>query len=391
MEDKTKRDLFWLLLFFIVFINGFEAGGYQASLYTIGQNYDLSVTSMGLFASAELLATMLAPLLLGSWADRTSKIKSLSILLGIQIVASSLILFINAQSVFVTGVFFLGMTTSALQFISIATLADAYPLTGKRKIGYITSMYALGALVAPLIVNMYLNAGLSWRTLFILLGSGSIISFACILRSKDGVREELPVSSDEGNDQGPKAAFYTGAILLLCVIMCIYVGFENGFSFFVDTTFTDVLKSDKGKFALSVFWAVMIPSRIFVGYFAKKAKTILICALVAIPLVTLIFSATTDPNAAFLLCIPLGLASGSIYPCVLNIMMPFAGRKTATATGMITTATGIGGVIFTALTGVVGDRYGMRVAMSVLAAFYILSLISAILAIKEEKNISKAY
>ena len=391
MEDKTKRDLFWLLLFFIVFINGFEAGGYQASLYTIGQNYDLSVTSMGLFASAELLATMLAPLLLGSWADRTSKIKSLSILLGVQIVASVLILIIDAQSVFVTGVFFLGMTTSALQFISIATLADAYPLTGKRKIGYITSMYALGALIAPLIVNMYLKAGLSWRTLFILLGSGSIISFVCILRSKDGVREEFSLSSGEGTDPGSKAAFYTGAILLLCVIMCIYVGFETGFSFFVDTTFTDVLKSDKGKFALSVFWAVMIPSRIFVGYFAKKAKTILVCALVAIPVVTLIFSVTSDPTAAFLLCIPLGLASGSIYPCVLNIMIPFAGKKTATATGMITTATGIGGVIFTALTGVVGDRYGMRVAMSVLAAFYALSLISAILVIREENKFSKTY
>ena len=117
MEDKTKRDLFWLILFFIVFINGFEAGGYQASLYTIGQNYDLSVTSMGLFASAELLATMLAPLLLGSWADRTSKIKSLSILLGVQIVASVLILIIDAQSVFVTGVFFLILLSIFLRLL----------------------------------------------------------------------------------------------------------------------------------------------------------------------------------------------------------------------------------------------------------------------------------
>lgn len=389
MEEKKKRDLFWLILFFIVFINGFEAGGYQASLYTIGQNYDLSVTSMGLFASAELLATMLAPLLLGSWADRTSKIKSLSILLGVQFISSALIIIFNVSGVFVTGVFFLGMTTSALQFISIATLADAYPLSGKKKIGYITSMYALGALVAPLIVDRYLKAGMSWRTLFFLLEAGSAISFLCITRATDGARENASGSDDIGAGSADTSVFKIGAILLLCVIMCIYVGFENGFSFFVDTTFTDVLKSDRGKIALSVFWAVMIPSRILVGYFAKRAKTILLCALVAIPAVTLIFSATTDPTAAFLLCIPLGLASGSIYPCVLNIMMPFAGKKTATATGMITTATGIGGVIFTALTGFVGDRYGMRIAMSVLAAFYVLSLISAILVIREEKNFFK--
>ena len=51
------RDILWMVLFLIVFINGFEAGGYQASLWNIGKHYDLSVTSMGLFASVELFAT----------------------------------------------------------------------------------------------------------------------------------------------------------------------------------------------------------------------------------------------------------------------------------------------------------------------------------------------
>ncbi len=386
VDKKGKTEFFWLILFFIVFINGFEAGGYQASLYTIGQNYDLSVTSMGFFASAELLATMLAPLILGSWADRTSKIKSLSILLGLQFISSAVILLIDASSVFVVGMFFLGMTTSALQFISIANLADAYPLSGKKKIGYITSMYALGALLAPLIVDRYLKMGLPWRTLFVLLGAGSLISFVFILRSKDGVREDIPDMGTDTDISSDKGVFHTGAILLLCVIMCIYVGFENGFSFFVDTTFKDVLKSDLGKYALSVFWAVMIPSRILVGYFAKKVKAILISALIAIPAVTLIFSITGNSSLAFLLCIPLGLASGAIYPCVLNIMIPFAGKKTATATGMITTATGIGGVVFTALTGIIGDRFGMRSAMAVLSAFFIISLISSICVIRQDKK-----
>ena len=28
--EKTKREYLWLVFFLIVFINGFEAGGYQA-------------------------------------------------------------------------------------------------------------------------------------------------------------------------------------------------------------------------------------------------------------------------------------------------------------------------------------------------------------------------
>jgi hypothetical protein len=60
-------------------------------------------------------------------------------LLGIQLVAATLILFTGSQSFFIFGVFFLGLTTSALQFISIAALADAYPESGSRKIGFMTS------------------------------------------------------------------------------------------------------------------------------------------------------------------------------------------------------------------------------------------------------------
>ena len=37
--------------------------------------------------------------------------------------------------------------------------------------------------------------------------------------------------------------------------------------------------------------------------------------------------------------------------------MPLSGNHKATATGLITTATGIGGVVFTALTGYLGDMY----------------------------------
>ena len=262
-SDIRKRDILWIFLFLIVFINGFEAGGYQASLYTIGQTYDLSITSMGIFASVELFATMLAPLLLGNWADRTDKIKCISILLSIQIFFAGLVFGSNSQMLFIVGIFFLGMTTSALQFISIAALAEAYPLSGKRKIGFMTSMYALGALVSPLFVNYYLNKGITWKTLFITLAICSVIAMTGTIATRNQKIEQKENSTEETSNGKD---FIVLGVILLCVVMCIYVGFENGFAFFVDTLFTDVLKSSNGKFALSIFWAVMIPSRMLVGY-----------------------------------------------------------------------------------------------------------------------------
>ena len=58
----------------------------------------------------------------------------------------------------------------------------------------------------------------------------------------------------------------------------------------------------------------------------------------------------------------------------------------ATATGMITTATGIGGVCFTALTGFVGGQYNLRIAILVLAAFFLISLIALLILIRITKK-----
>ncbi len=373
---ESKKDFLWQILFLIIFMNGFEAGGYQASLWHIGKEFDLSATSMGLYAAMELFATMLAPILLGRWADSVKKEHSICLLLGLQIATSVTVLAAASDALFLVSIFFLGLTTSALQFISIAALADAYPVTSGKKIAWITSMYAAGAFLSPLAVDRYLRSGLSWRTLFCFLALGSVFALAGILYSGCSPREVRPCPAEEGSREGK---LVLGAVLLLGVIMCIYVGFENGFTFFVDTLFTDVLNSSSGKFALSLFWAVMIPSRILVGHFSRHTNKILIGALLLIPAAMLVLQGCSSPAAAMLLCIPLGCASGAIYPCVLTIMLPFAGKSTATATGIITSATGIGGVVFTAATGFLADRFGLRAAMLILVSFFAISLVSAIL------------
>lgn len=382
MKNTAKKDCLWLVLFLIVLINGFEAGGYQASLWSIGKDFDLSMASMGLYAAMELFATMLAPILLGRWADRAPKARSIALMLCIQIAAAVIALFTASNRLFLFSIFFLGLTTSALQFISIAALADAYPVSGGRKVAYITTMYALGALISPLAVDFYLRRNLGWRTLFGILAVGSVLALIGIVLSGSGQREE---KLRQAADQGGNSRFVLSAVLLLGVIMCIYVGFENGFTFFVDTLFTDVLRSSGGKRALSLFWAVMIPSRFLVGRFADHAKKILIASIVAIPCTMVLLTASSSPAAVMMLCVPLGLASGAIYPAVLTIMLPFAGKRTATATGIITAATGIGGVVFTALTGFLADLLGMRAAMLVLVSFFALSLASALIVTRQSR------
>jgi predicted MFS family arabinose efflux permease len=128
----------------------------------------------------------------------------------------------------------------------------------------------------------------------------------------------------------------------------------------------------------------MIPSRFLVGRFSDHAKKLLLAAILIIPCTMLLITASSDPAIVLLLCIPLGFASGAIYPCVLTIMLPLAGKRTATATGIITAATGVGGVVFTALTGFLADRVGMRSSMLILVSFFAVSLLAALTVIRQK-------
>ena len=101
------RDTLYLYLYLIIFINGFESGGYQASLWKIGESFGLSNTSMGLYASLELLATMIAPIVLGNWADRIGKKKSLLIFLFAQFLANLFIIISEGCGMFLLGIFLL--------------------------------------------------------------------------------------------------------------------------------------------------------------------------------------------------------------------------------------------------------------------------------------------
>ncbi|MBR3160699.1 MAG: MFS transporter [Atopobiaceae bacterium] len=370
----------------VIFLNGFESGGYQASLLSIGESYGLSMTSMGLYAALELFADMLAPLLLGRWADRVGKRLSIAVALVLQALCCVELLLAPSREFFLAGMFLLGITTSTLQFVTIAALADAYPASKERRIGYITSMYAFGAVISPLAVSLYLGLGLSWKALFVLLGIGTIVSLVGIHSCGLHPREQIPAH------RGPKyaaGAFVLAGVLTFCVVMCVYVGYENGFAFFVDTLFATELNSSTGKFALSLYWAAMIPARALVGHHAKHTYRILLACIIAIPCASALIAAANSSALVMLLCIPLGLASGAIYPCSLSLSLSFAGNKTATATGMITTATGIGGFALTALAGFLADACGMRMTLLIMAAFFVLPL-AALLHMQRDPQLRSA-
>jgi uncharacterized membrane-anchored protein YitT (DUF2179 family) len=58
---------------------------------------------------------------------------------------------------------------------------------------------------------------------------------------------------------------------------------------------------------------------------------------------------------------------------------------------MITVSTGVGGVIFTALTGIMAGFMGVKNALASLAAFFVLSIVAVITLKRADKLCEKEY
>lgn len=360
---KTGKDLLLWILLLSVFMNGFEAAGYQTSLISVGKEFALDGTGMGLFASVQLIAGLIAPLVFGSFADQAGKKKSLTAFFMAEIVGSLTLVLGKGYFSFIAGVFIIGLSVSAVQLTSIAAIADLFPVSGNKKIGIVTGCYSAGAVVAPLICGFYLDRGYSWRLLFLILlivGAAEITAVSV----SDFTPREVSVTESREETTG---AFAAVGILLLCVIMFVYVGFENGYAFFINSFITETLKGSHSYLALSLFWLAMIPSRLLCGCYSRYNKQILVLVSTGAAVTAFLISVSGTGNTVTLLSALLGFFCGAVYPSVLTRSLDFAGKKTATVTGMITAATGLGGAAVTVVTGVISKNFGLRASIKTLA------------------------
>ncbi|MDY6304412.1 MAG: MFS transporter [Oribacterium sp.] len=379
VAKRGSEDIAYLL-FAVIFMNGFETGGYQAALMAIGNTYGMNEAQEGLLASTELFATMIAPLILGSVADRVGKKKMLLLFTFVRVLSCFIMLPSGSTMVFAVGIFFMGFAKSIIQYVAIAAMQDTYPVTGGTKTGLITAMYATGAFVAPYVVGFAGGTALSWKMTILVDLIISAALFVLFSITDFSVREQKPIPTGDVAPQAaePTGKIYAQGVFVLCFIMFIYVGAENGIGFFLNDYMTSQLKSSIGYAAVSIFWLMMIPSRILSGIFSRYHKHFIIFAPLGAAALLFLLPALTQEALAFILIAALGFCCGAVYPNVLNFAYEYAAGKTATVDGFITFATGVGGTVVSAAFGFLLDGIGFKSSFIVLALVMSLDIFAGL-------------
>jgi MFS transporter, FHS family, glucose/mannose:H+ symporter len=379
-----RKILLLIVLFSVLFINGFEAAGYQAGLGKIAETFALTDTNKGLIVFLQLGASFISPLLFGPLADKRSKKAFLIAFSLLEILACAFLSFGQSFPLFAIGISLFGFASGTAQYLVFAALADLFPVSGAKKVALATTFYSLGAVIAPLLMGLFLNQGVPWRWLFMSVGVVLCLQTIAFLFFAFTPFEEKPVSLESETVQGNTDWL---GVFLLCAAMFAYVGYENGFAFFITSFLQDTLQSSQPYLALSLFWLAMIPSRALCGVFAAKGRQILLIASFGALACSLGVALSRNDIVSIVLAFPLGFFAGAIFPSCLSRSLSFAGKKQAMVTGFISASAGLGGAVMSFSLGALSDQVGLTRSLALLSIVLgLLCVFALILYFKKDKK-----
>lgn len=385
---RLKDEILFLVMALCVLLNGFQAGSNQAFLTEIQHDLNVSGANSGILPAIQWTAVIIAPIITGLFADKVGKKPFLLSFLGLFFIASIILFFTNGLPLYLTGVFLVGLAISVFQFIALAIIIDCYPLSQDKRMSIATSMYSIGAILAPLIANLFIKNSVNWRYIYLLCGISAFLLalFAAFIPFTPKEERKLPVDQQPGE----KAKINYWGIGIICAIAGIYVGVESGFAYYIKPFISEDLGGMNAELAISLFWLGMLPSRVISAYFSKYKLQILIGSLIVLAGLGFSFGFINDVSLGLALSFFLGFFCGPVYPDSVSYASSFAPGKSGLATGLITASTGIGAALVTFLFPAIQARANISVAFiflgSLVSLIIVLTVILALLGKKKPQN-----
>lgn len=361
---------------FAGFLLGFEDSGLQYILLKAAQEFHLSQAEMGSLVSIQFSAVTIAPLFMGAVSDRIGKKKVAVFFSMIFCLGAAVCVFSRSAAALGVGICGIGAAFSTLESTMTAAISDAYPRKSGTYISIMQGVLSLGAVVSPLTVSTLMSGGqIGWRGMFLMC---SLIAFSLFLLLLF-VRfpHKLPAKSDECGSMMLKDKLLIGVLAGIF----LYVFLENGVAYFLDSFFSEVLKSgDDSAIALSGFWTAMAVSRLLVSPLgAFKTKIVPICFLASAVFLFLLGTAESQ-SLAVIWFIASGFFFGPIWPFLVSMANQKYPRHTGMVTSFVLTVGGIGGVLSPVLAGTAADLATLRVAFiglgcAALAGFFLAKIL----------------
>lgn len=371
---KQKLPKLILLLTALLFCYGFMVGGQQLVLGTVCEQFGIGVVGIGTMVAVIHVSSMLTPGIMGAAADRVGKKKILvffAIFYGIGCLVAG---FAPALFVFTLAMLIIGAGYSVCESLTSAVCVELDAENGARYINFTQCLLSVGAILAPIIMsNLPRLPFESWRLLYILCGVPLVV-IGMILS-----RMEFPKGETTQKVKTSARTLWLSPIFLsLIVTMFLYVGLESGFGYFVEILFDLKTAGAKmGAYGISGYWAGMAFSRFVYSLWAYRPRRTVQLSLLAAAATFIALVVFKSGWLCVALCTLVGFTYGPVWTTIVaGAAERFPDHK-ASATGLMSAACGLSGIIYPMFMGILVDTLDVRIGFMILAATAALGAVLA--------------
>ena len=163
--------------------------------------------------------------------------------------------------------------------------------------------------------------------------------------------------------------FASRAFRLLFFSILLYVGLENGISYFAESLFSVRLSAgDLAAAAISAYWIGMTVSRMLFSAVLRDPKKTLVGCFLASAGFLLALAVSQNPTVSLVCCFAAGFSYGPIWSTLVAQATGLFPEASAGVAGVMSAGCGIGGMVFPVLMGIASDWLGLNGAFYFLAA-----------------------
>ena len=362
---EVRKSAIVALSGLLLFFYGFLLGGMQLVMTDVSASFGAGAAGVGLLVSVQHITSAIAPGTMGMLADRIGKkpvLVAFCIIFGLGCAVSGLS---HGLGTYIIGICLIGAGYSVCESQSSAVLSDFGEKDGARFINLTQGFLCIGAIISPILCRACMSRfGADWRLVFLFCAPCFIVIAVLLMPAVF----PQPVSDGQGTRKKHSRSLLSSRVLLcLMAAVFLYVGLENGFGYFVGSLFSDILGKDAlDAPAISAYWAGMAICRFICVARSFDTKKLLTGCLLLAAAAFAVLAVSRLAVVSLIVCFFVGVSYGPVW----TMLIAQAGTKhpehSAAAIGLMSTACGLGGIVYPAIMGAVAQTVSLRSAFVLL-------------------------
>ena len=299
-----------------------------------------------------------------------------------------------AWSFFILGAAIQGFGTGALMVCANSLIIDAYPAARSNALSRLHVFYALGALSGPVVVAWLVATGTAWQGVLLASGLAGWLLAGMLTLAPAPRAVPAPAPGAARSVPRPRSAAARGfrlsvALAGAALAIACYVGSEAAVTGWV-VRFLSPSHGSVAAVALTMFWTGLATGRILAARVVHRfdlGSVIAVCALAGAAGMLLAVLVPGWPGTVVLFAV-IGLAYGPVYPSIMSLASGRHPARSASVSGVMVTAGGVGGLVYPPVVGFLSPVLGLGVGM--LGAAVLLAASGGLAALEPAEVVSAA-